>query len=172
MSPTLIFVPQVLRRDLRSAMTRQIEAEELMQDEVDLDGDENVVAEAEQLYRDATLDVRTLSVKLVLADKAFALARNRMQKLVDTIESLLVQIGHVEESADGDASSMIQSDGEDYESGSNTSQESQDRRRLVERAKRAELSAEVAVREARLAKEEAEKMKSDKQREIDDLKVR
>ena len=153
-------------------MTRQIEAEELMQDEIDLDGDGNVFAEADQLFRDATLEVRSLSVKLVLADKAFALARKRMQNLVQTIESLLVKIGHVEESTDGDNSSTMQSDDEDYESGSYASQESQDRRRLVDRAKRAELSAEVAVREARLAKEEAEKIKCDQQREIDDLKVR
>jgi hypothetical protein len=52
-----------------------------------------------------------------------------------------------------------------------SSQKSHDRRRLVERAKRAELSAEVAVREAMLAKQEAEKIKSDKQREINELKV-
>lgn len=165
-------VPQVLRRALRSAMTRQIEAEELMQDEIDLDGDENVFAEAEQLFRDATLEVRSFSGKLVLADKAFALARNRMQNLVQTIESLLVKIGHVEEFADGDTSSTMQSDYESVSYASQESQESQDRRRLVDRAKRAELSAEVAVREARLAKEEAEKIKCDKQREIDDLKVR
>jgi len=165
-------VLQVLRRALRSAMTRQIEAEELMQDEIDLDGDENVFAEAEQLFRDATLEVRSLSVKLVLADKAFALARNRLQNLVQTIESLLVKIGHVEEFADGDTSSTMQSDYESVSYASQESQESQDKRRLVDRAKRAELSAEVAVREARLAKEEAEKIKCDKQREIDDLKVR
>ena len=165
-------VQQVLRRALRSAMTRQIEAEELMQDEIDLDGDENVFAEAEQLFRDATLEVRSLSVKLVLADKAFALARNRLQNLVQTIESLLVKIGHVEEFADGDTSSTMQSDYESVSYASQESQESQDKRRLVDRAKRAELSAEVAVREARLAKEEAEKIKCDKQREIDDLKVR
>jgi hypothetical protein len=66
----------------------------------------------------------------------------------------------------------MQSDNEEYESGSCVSQESHDRRRLVERAMRAELSAEVAVREARLAKQEAIKIKSEKQREIDELKVR
>jgi hypothetical protein len=153
-------------------MTRQIEAEEIMRDEIDLDGDESFIAEAEQLYRDATLEVRTLSVKLVFADKAFAVIRNRVQNLVNSIESLLDQIVHVEESAGGDTSSTTQSDNEEYESGSCVSQESQDRRRLVERAMRAELSAEVAVREARLAKEEAIKIKSEKQREIDELKVR
>ena len=81
-----------LRRELKVAMLHSIEAEELMQEEIDLDGDENIVLEAEQLFRDATIEVKRLSVKLVLADKAFALVRNRMEKLVETIESLLVQI--------------------------------------------------------------------------------
>ena len=59
-------------------MVRQIEAEELMQEEIDLDGDENIMAEAEQLYRDSTVEVRTLSIKLVLAgfvDKMCVVAR-------------------------------------------------------------------------------------------------
>ncbi|KAL7532634.1 hypothetical protein ACHAXR_008851 [Thalassiosira sp. AJA248-18] len=160
-----------LRRELRSAMLRQIEAEELMSDEIDLDGDENIVAEAEQLYRDATIEVKTLSVKLVLADKAFTLVRNRMEKLVETIESLLVQIENGDESDDDHTSSSTRSDDVDEsDNGSYSSQESQDRDKLVARAKRAELSAEVAVREALLAKQEAEKIKSDKQREIDNLK--
>jgi hypothetical protein len=153
-------------------MMRQIEAEEMMQDEVELDNaDENVLAEVEDLYRAATSKVKTLSVKLVLADKAFGLVRNRMQNLVETIESLLVQYENDDDYVHGDSNthSTVQSD----EDGNNSvsSQKSHDRRRLVERAKRAELSAEVAVREAMLAKQEAEKIKSDKQREINELKV-
>lgn len=143
-----------------------------MTDEIDLDGDENIVAEAEQLYRDATIEVKTLSIKLVLADKAFELVRNRMVKLVETIESLLVSIQNDDES-DDDTSSSTRSDevdGSDTESYS--SHESEDRDKLARRAKRAELSAEVAVREALLAKQEAEKISADKQREINSLKVR
>lgn len=154
-------------------MMRQIEAEELMQDEVKVgDADEDLLTEAEDLYRAATSEVKTLSVKLVLADKAFGLVRNRMQNLVETIESLLVQYENDDDYVHGDSNtpSTVQSD-EDG-SGSVASQKSHDdRRRLVERAKRAELSAEVAVREAMLAKQEAEKIKSDKQREINELKV-
>lgn len=153
-------------------MMRQIEAEEMMQDEVELDNaDEDLLAEVEDLYRTATSEVKTLSVKLVLADKAFGLVRNRMQNLVETIESLLVQYENDDDYIHGDSNtpSTVQSD----EDGNNSvsSQKSHDRRRLVERAKRAELSAEVAVREAMLAKQEAEKIKSDKQREINELKV-
>ena len=154
-------------------MMRQIEAEELIQDEVEVgDADEDLMTEAEDLYQAATSEVKTLSVKLVLADKAFGLVRNRMQNLVETIESLLVQYENDDDYAHGDSNtpSTVQSD-EDG-NGSVASQKSHDdRRRLVERAKRAELSAEVAVREAMLAKQEAEKIKSDKQREINELKV-
>ena len=66
-------------------MMRQIEAEEMMQDEVELDNaDEDLLAEVEDLYRTATSEVKTLSVKLVLADKAFGLVRNRMQNITKT----------------------------------------------------------------------------------------
>ena len=167
-----VCIIKVLRRELRFAMTRQIEAEELMQEEIDLDGDENIVAEAEQLHAAATLDVRTLSMKLVLADKAFALVRNQMQKLVETIESLLSQVESGDDSADDASDSSMRSDGDLCDDDSNVSNESHDRQRLVHRAKRAELSAELACREALLAKQEAAKIKSDKQREIDYLKVR
>merc|ERR1712194_54547 len=159
-----------LRRELRSAMVRQIEAEELMQEEIDLDDDENIVAEAEQLYRDATLEVKTLSIKLVHADNAFSLARKRMEQLVETIESFLVQIENVDESEEHTTSSSTDSDEKEYDNHSYSSQESRDRAKLVARAKRAELSAEVAVREAIMAKHETEKIKSDKQLEIDQLK--
>lgn len=151
-----------LRRELRLAMVRQIEVEELMQEEINLDADENIVAEAEELYRDATVEVKTLSIKLVLADKAFALARKKMEQLVETIEELLVQIENGDESEDNSSTHSSNS--------SHCIRESRDRTKLIVRAKRAELSAEVAVREAILAKEETEKIRADKQFEIDQLK--
>jgi VIT1/CCC1 family predicted Fe2+/Mn2+ transporter len=146
-------------------MMCQIEAEEVMQEEIDLDGDQFVVAEAEQLYRDATVEVKSLSMKLVLADKAFSLVRSRMEKLVETIESLLI---HIEdgEIPDEDSSSGESEDENDFVD------EEREKEKLVQRAKRAEMSAEIAIRETLLAKQEAEKIKSEKQREIDDLKVR
>jgi len=160
-----------LRRELKVAMLHSIEAEELMQEEIDLDGDENIVLEAEQLFRDATIEVKRLSVKLVLADKAFALVRNRMEKLVETIESLLVQIEDEDDDGGESISSSVQSECDDFdEDNSYASQDSEDKEELVQRAKRAELSAEVAVRETLLAKQQAEQMQFDKQREIDELK--
>jgi hypothetical protein len=146
-------------------MMCQIEAEEVMQEEIDLDGDQFVVAEAEQLYRDATVEVKSLSMKLVLADKAFSLVRSRMEKLVETIESLLIHLEDGE--APDEASSSDESENENE-----FVDEERERTKLVERAKRAEMSAEIAIRETLLAKQEAEKIKSEKQREIDDLKVR
>jgi hypothetical protein len=152
-------------------MMRQIQAEELMQAEIDLDGDENVVAEAEHLFRKATYEVKTLSMKLVLADKAFTLVRGRMEKLVKTIESLLVQMEDDDGSQEGSVSSVIaEDDGSEYDDSSRSRREDEERQKLQERAKRAELSTEVAVREALLAKQEAEKIKAEKQREIDLLK--
>jgi hypothetical protein len=148
-------------------MMCQIEAEEVMQEEIDLDGDQHIVAEAEQLYRDATVEVKHLSMKLVLADKAFSLVRSRMEKLVETIESLLL---HMEDGgAPDDASSS--SEGECSEDDDEYVDEDRAREKLFERAKRAEMSAEIAIRETLLAKQEAEKIKAEKQREIDDLKV-
>jgi len=160
-----------LRRELKVAMLHSIEAEELMQEEIDLDGDENIVLEAEQLFRDATIEVKRLSVKLVLADKAFALVRNRMEKLVETIESLLVQIEDGDDGGGESTSSSVQSEDDDFDDdNSYASQDSEDREELVQRAKRAELSAEVAVRETLLARQQAEQMQFDKQREIDELR--
>ena len=133
--------------------------------EIDLDGDQYVVAEAEQLYRDATVEVKRLSMKLVLADKAFSLVRSRMEKLVETIESLLI---HMENAEDPDGTSSSNEDENDAVD--DPVDEVQEREKLVKRAKRAELSAEVAIRETLMAKEEIEKIKMEKQREIDNLK--
>jgi len=106
-----------------------------------------------------------------LADKAFALVRNRMEKLVETIESLLVQIEDEDDDGGESISSSVQSECDDFdEDNSYASQDSEDKEELVQRAKRAELSAEVAVRETLLAKQQAEQMQFDKQREIDELK--
>ena len=152
-------------------MIRQIQAEELMQAEIDLDGDENVVAETEHLFRKATHEVKNLSMKLVLADKAFTLVRSRMEKLVKTIESLLVQMEDNADSQEGSVPSILAEDDDPYDNNNSRSRrEDEEKQKLEERAKRAELSTEVAVREALLAKQEAEKVKTEKQQEIDLLK--
>ena len=163
-----------LRRELRRAMMHQIEAEELMQDEMDKDGDEMIMLEVEHIYREATADVKTLSIKLVLADKAFQLVRNRMEQLVETIESLLIQVDDDNTRSDGEevSSSSEVSEEEEYDVDVFAEFLYKERNKLDERAKRAELSAELAVREVRLAKQEAENIKLDKQREIDELKRR
>lgn len=152
-------------------MMRQIQMEELMQAEIDLDDDDNVVAEAEHLFRKATHEVKTLSMKLVLADKAFTLVRGRMEKLVERIEHLLVQMEDDNGSPEGSVSSLLaEDDVQEYDDFSRSRQNVEEKQKLENRAKRAELSTEVAVREALLAKQEVEKIKDEKQREIDLLK--
>ena len=47
------------------------------------------------------MEVKSLSMKLVLANKVFTVVRGRMEKLVETIEELLVQIENKDESRDG-----------------------------------------------------------------------
>ena len=142
-----------------------------MQAEIDLDGDENVVAEAEYLFRKATYEVKNLSMKLVLADKAFTLVRSRMEKLVEKIESLLVQMEDDTGSREGSfPPSPSKDEGPSDDNTSHIRREDEEKQKLEERAKRAELSTEVAVREALLAKQEAEKVNAEKQHEIDLLK--
>lgn len=155
-------------------MMCQIEAEELMQEEIDLDGDQHIVAEAEQLYRDATIEVKQLSMKLVLADRAFSLVRSRMEQLVETIESLLIHIENDDEYPEGTSSSTNSSEEDDerLDSHDDHVHEEREREKLLDRARRAEMSAEIAIRETLLAKQEAEKIKAEKQREINELKVK
>jgi len=154
-----------LRGELRLAMMQQVEAEEMMEEEVDFDDEQNVVAEAEILYSEATAEVKRLSMKLVMADKAFSLVRSRMEKLCETIETLLSSI---DDDDDGDTS--CSESVQDEASTDVQSQDTGDRDLLMRRAQRAEVSAEIAVRELLLAKQETEQIKSLKQLEIDQLK--
>ena len=156
-----------LRGELRLAMMKQVEAEEMMEEEVDFDDEQNVVAEAEILYSEATAAVKRLSMKLVMADKAFSLVRSRMEKLCETIETLLSSIDDDDDDdGDTDCSESVREEA----STDIQSQDTADRDSLMRRAQRAEVSAEIAVRELFLAKKETEQIKSQKQLEIDQLK--
>lgn len=147
-------------------MMKQVEAEEMMEEEVDFDDEQNVVAEAEILYSEATAAVKRLSMKLVMADKAFSLVRSRMEKLCETIETLLSSIDDDDDDGDTDCSESVREEA----STDIQSQDTADRDSLMRRAQRAEVSAEIAVRELFLAKKETEQIKSQKQLEIDQLK--
>ena len=84
---------------------------------------------------------------------------------METIESLLI---HMEDAEDPDGTSS--SNGDEDDAVDDHVDEVQERAKLVKRAKRAEVSAEIAIRETLMAKEEIEKIKFEKQREIDILK--
>lgn len=79
-----------LRNELNEATACQIEAEELMREEADA-GD-GMMTEAEMTYLASMEEVKSISKMLVTAEKAFALVRDRIEKLVAKYEALLAKI--------------------------------------------------------------------------------
>jgi hypothetical protein len=156
-----------LRRELNEATARQLEAEELMKEEGDA-GD-GMMTEAEMNFLASMEEVKTISKHLVVAEKAFELVRERIEKLVAKYETLLVKIENdsiVAPSSVLTNGSSYYTDG--YES-NYSSEEEAEKIKLERRARRAELRAEVAAREALLAKQEAEKVKEETTRELEAL---
>jgi hypothetical protein len=164
-----LFFLQELRNELTEATSRQIEAEETMKEEADpADG---MMTEAEMTYLTSMEEVKTISHRLVVAEKAFNLVRDRIEKLVAKYEALLVRFEN--ESASVAASSVITYESSYYsDDGSSTDEEERERDALTRRAQRAELRAEVAAREALLAKQEARIVREEKQRELSSLQMR
>jgi hypothetical protein len=154
---------QELRSELNGATARQIDAEELMKEECD-DG-EGMMTESEMVYLTSMEEVKTISRKLVIAEKAFSLVRDRIEKLVAKYEALLVKI----ENESYAPSSIVTCESSYYsdDGGSHySSEEDREKEMLARRAQRAELRAELAVREALLRRQEVKKIQIDKQREI------
>jgi hypothetical protein len=160
---------QELRTELTEATTRQIETEELMKEEADpADG---MMTEAEMTYLTSMEEVKIISHRLVVAEKAFNLVRDRMERLVAKYEALLVRFENENESVA--ASSVITYESSYYsDGGSSTDEEERERVAMTRRAQRAELRAEVAAREALLAKQEARNVREEKQRELHSLQKR
>ena len=181
--------------ELNNATARQIEAEELMKTEetanYELGDDEpledlSMMTDAEFAYLNAMEEVKIVSKKLVLAENAFKLVKDRIEALVERYEMLLVRINDEE---DGSLSEYNESDytdttdgpagGSDFEGSSVTTDgygssidgrgSLRGREALAQRARRAELRAEVATREALLARQEADKVRVEKQKELDEL---
>ena len=158
-----------LQQELSDAKERQIEAEELMNEEArsgfDTGYEEDfMMTKAEMEYLNAMDEVKTISKSLAIAEKSFNSVRDRIEKLVAEYEAALVEI---EESTDvGDDAYLSDSANDNDESNDEEEQEV-----LSRRAQRAELRAEVAAREALLAKEEVEKLKEQKEQEIKELQV-
>jgi hypothetical protein len=147
---------------LNRATARQIDVEELMKEEGD-DG-EGMMTEAEMIYLSSMEEVKTISRKLVVAEKAFSLVRDRIEKLVAKYEALLVKI----ENENYAPSSIVTCESSCYSDGDSYYSDEDDREKemLARRAQRAELRAELAVREALLRRQEVKKVQIEKQREI------
>merc|ERR1740124_601111 len=104
-------------------------------------------------------ETKTVSKDLVLAEKAFNLVRDRIQRLVMQYESLLIKIesqADFENSAAGsaDKSCISISLSEHNSTLDDEFRDIETKEMLTDRAHRAELRAELAAREVRLAKEE------------------
>ena len=118
---------------------------------------DDIMTEAEDAYLEAMEEVKTLSKQLVQAEKAFEMAREKIEELVSKYENMLDEIGN-----DKDDHSDSNNGDDDLSDVSSLDQEAKDK--LTRRAQRAELKAEVASREAQMAKIEAEKSKQEVER--------
>jgi hypothetical protein len=154
---------------LNDATAIQLDAEdELKAEEAYGDGEE-MMTEAEMRYLTSMEEVKTISHKLVTAEKAFTLVRDRIEKLVRKYEALLVKLDNDAESA---APSSVITDASSYYSdySAGTFQEENEREVLARRARRAEIRAELAAREAVLTKQRAREFRQEKEAEINVLR--
>jgi len=158
-----------LRGKLNKATSVQLEAEEEMKDEEPFGADDGMMTEAEMRYLTSMEEVKTVSHKLVLAEKAFSLVRDRIEKLVAKYEALLVKFDNDAESI---APSSVVTDASSYYSDhtATTFHEEKEREALARRAQRAELRAELAAREAMLTKQRAQEESKEKEMEIQALR--
>jgi hypothetical protein len=158
---------------LNDATRLQIEAEDLLKHECDAAAPGDTMTIAEMTYLEAMEEVKTISKKLVTAERAFALVRDRMQELVNRYQSLLVKIET--ESSFGGASSIMTYESSCYSENDSEyweQQEEQDnleKQRWARRARRAEIRAELAAREALMAKQEVRQIQEEKERELEEL---
>ena len=84
---------------MNKATARQLEAEDDMKaEEAAGCGIDGMMTEAEMRYLTAMEVVKTVSHKLVLAEKAFTLVRDRIEKLVAKYEALLIKLDNDAES--------------------------------------------------------------------------
>ncbi len=137
-------------------------------EEADSGGD-GMMTEAEMRYLTSMEEVKTISHKLVLAEKAFNLVRDRIEKLVAKYEALLIKLDNDAESI---APSSVITDASSYYSDytAGTVHDEREREVLARRAQQAELRAELAAREAMLTKQRAHEFQKEKEMEIQILR--
>jgi hypothetical protein len=155
---------------LNAATAQQIEAEEAMKEEGEA-FDDGIMTEAEMTFLTSMEEVKVISHKLVLAEKAFTLVRDRIEKLVAKYEALLVRFDSETDSVS--PSSIFTCDSSYYsEDYSHVTAEEREKDALSRRAQRAELRAELAAREAILAKQQVKSVREEKEKELSGLKAR
>lgn len=131
---------------------------------------DGMMTDAEMTYLTTMEEVKDISHNLVIAEKAFTFVRDRIEKLVAKYEALLVRFANDTESIA--VSSVVSYESSYYSDGSYGSEEEHERDRLARRAQRAELRAELAAREALLAKQQARAIREEKERELHALQMR
>ena len=138
--------------------------------------DSFAMTDAELDYLESMEDVKVLAKRLVKGEQAFDMVRAEIESQVQKLEHILERI----DNDSADISSYDSAAGSDIgDDESDTSGESQyEKERLARRVQKAELNAEVALREAQIAKAEAEKSKQEaerirlqKEKELEDLQV-
>ena len=133
------------------------------------------MTDAEIAYLSAMEEVKSTSKKLVVAEKAFTLVRNRIENLVSKYAAMIVKI---ETGSDFAPSSILTTDSSYYEGSEFSHQQAKEeeykgeRIAWARRAERAELKAQVAAREAMLAKQEVQTIQKEKQLELEGLQRR
>jgi hypothetical protein len=147
-----------LRLELNDATELQINAEEMLKAEGDsFDG--------MMTYLTAMEQVKVISKQLVAAEQAFSLVRDRIRNLISRYETMLLKI---EAGSYTGASSIVSYESAYYSEYDHT-EYMKEERAWARRAMRAEVKAEIAAREAMLAKQQARKIQEEKTREIDAL---
>jgi hypothetical protein len=144
----------------------QINAEDLLK--VEGDNFDGTMTETEMTYLSAMEQVKMISKNLVAAEQAFALVRDRIRNLISRYESMLLKI-EAGSYGGGAASSIVTYESSHY-SEYDLRDHMKEERTWARRAMRAEIRAEIAAREASLAKQHARMMQQEKMREIDALK--
>ena len=148
-------------------MARQISAEEALSREGENFNGEEIMTEAETTYLEAMEEVKIISKNLVSAEQAFALVRDRIEKLISKYQTILLKI---EKAGSFDGASSVYTYESSYYSGYDGSEYWKEQEQIwAKRAKRAEIKAEIAAREAIMAKQEARMVKEEKLREIEIL---
>lgn len=159
---------QELRAELNESTANQIEAEGIMKEEGEtFDG---MMTEAEMTYLTSMEEVKSISQKLVLAEKSFALVKNRIEKLVAKYEELLVHFENETESVA--PSSVFSYESSCYSDYSFAAAKEREDEVLARRAQRAELSAELVARESLLSNQQMNSIRKEKEKEVNNLKAR